>query len=204
MYICGALAFIQVILHKRKIVHLECQNKDLVGRNNELVKELNSCRNSGSVSISKLEMQLSEQTQHNLKLENDITRLTADFNHKYNQENRKYKVLDEKLTAIDADLRRLKDVNGGLEIKKSDLQELVMNSENKCVKLQLDFQKLRENSLEIAAQAADNHNRYVKRVEILNSTMLQYQKQLNSIQELNRTLLSQRSVLEKEINALKS
>ena len=153
--------------------------------------------------VSKLEHQLSEQASHNIKLQNDLTRITADCNHMQAQENLKNSNLNERLKHLEMDNNVLRESNKKLDIKNSDLQTAYMECESKMIKLQNDFQILRKNCLVISEQAAENQKKYVKTVETLNSNITQYRNQILSLQQVNSTLSTHRNNLLNEIEGLR-
>ena len=154
--------------------------------------------------VSKLEFQLSEQASHNIKLQNDLTRITADCNHMQSQENLKNSNLNERIKHLEIDNNALKEANKRLDIKNSELQTAYMECESKMIKLQSDFQTLRKNCLVISDQAAENQKKYSKTVEMLNSNLAQYRNQILSLQQVNNTLSTHRNNLLDEIQSLRN
>lgn len=199
---CDA-AMEQVAVHRKGALVLESRAAELQQTNKALSAALGQEKKNCGDRVAKLEAQLSEHTSHNIKLQNDITRVTADCNHMHAQEDQRNAHLAERVKTLEAECTRVREDSKGLDQRKTALQMELMAAESKLMKLQEEFQKLRKGSLGVAEQATQDHKKYTRHVEALTKNVAQYRNQIGSLQQLNATLQKQRDSLTEEMQALR-
>lgn len=181
--------------HKKTITALQHKIEELVQANKLLSTELQEDKKTAMHHMHKLEQQISEQTSYNLKLQNEMTKLTAEYNSLQQLEAAKLGNATDRLKALEGELASLREENRLLDNRKTEVHNQLMQSEAKMMKMQAEFQQLKKQSLLIAEKAEAEHKKYSKHIESLHENIQQYRSQIASLQKVNKTLQSQREVL---------
>ena len=101
---------------------MEKKVSEMVHNNKLVTTELLQDKKAHSEQVAKLENQISEGTSYTIKLQNEITKLTADRNSMKFEDDSRCSQLNDRIKQLEADVSKYRDDNKVLEAKKSEVQ----------------------------------------------------------------------------------